>query len=197
MKNFSLLLLFIGIFACKTQKNQAISVKSASIEQPEENISPNNKEQNSKLLDNQVQKYGIIFTRPENWKTDYEDLKSINRQGKIMSLESVYTDTLNSTRIQFVFHPGKNGKKIYNYKIKNLSKTGKFIKIDGKQAIETSEIIRYNGKGMPIDQPLKRTKISLLINEGELDIIYTGKQQENDKNFDQFIQSIKIAECKK
>ena len=193
MKYFSLIL-FIGLFACKTQKNQVLPVKSTTVE-PSTEISEKNSMQNIELAENQTQKYGIKFIRPENWKTDYEDLKSINRKGEIMSLESAYTDTLNQARIQFVFHPGKNGIEIYKYKIKNLSKTGKLIKIDGKQAVKTTEILRYNGKGMPIDPPLKRTKISLLVNEGELDIIYTGK--ENDKDFNRFIQGIKMIECNK
>ncbi len=148
------------------------------------------KNENQKI--DYTEKYGLLFVMPETWKVEFENNKSVNLKGEIMTLETDYSDKIDHSRIRFVLHPGKRGTQIYNSKIKNLSQGGKFINIDGKQAIEKIEILHYDGKGHPLNPPTTRHKISILTQQGEVDIIFDATNKDAEQKINQFITQLKI-----
>ena len=191
---YLILLLAITLWACNSPKKTISGEKNEKISQPVQKIDNTGNKNNTK--NSIIQKYGLIFSKPKSWKTQFEDISSVNLKGEIMALETAYKDTMHNADIHLVFHPEKKGVALYNYQMKNLKKGGKLIKIDGKQAIEKTEILRYNGKGIPLNPPLIRHKINLLVNNGEVEIIFT-ESEKDDTIYQEFISKLKTSTCNK
>ncbi len=189
MKNlFSVFFVLLIAVSCQTHLEQKASTPVKQIKETQEvEIKNENKDNNF------TKKYGLEFVKPETWKTDFEDNKSINLKGEIMALETDYSDK-NANKIRFVLHLGDRGRAIYDSKIKSLQNDGKFIKIGDKQAIETTQIIRFDGKGHPIKPPKTRKIISVLTQQGEVDVIYDTKSSDDIKAYNIFLSKLRIKE---
>ncbi len=139
-----------------------------------------------------TKKYGIKYTLPADWKTTTQEFKATDLKGNIVSIQTSYQDNHDQSAINLTFHPGEKGKKIYAYKLKNMGKHTKRIKIGSKEAIQTTELLKIDGKGHPLKQPTKRISVSLLTEKGEMDLVLNAKSQASEETFNDFISKIEF-----
>ena len=140
-----------------------------------------------------TQKYGLIFVKPEHWKTNFEDNKSVNLKGEIMVLETDYSNTENNSKIRLKLHPNSDiAKQIYNSKLEKIKHGAKFVNFGNKQGIEVTETIHYDGKGHPINPPVTRKIISILTSQGEVDIVFDITKNQALREYQNFLSQLKV-----
>lgn len=195
MKVIYIILLTALIFNCSraSEQNEINKRKSRT----EETVKPENKKERSlqiiKSFQNET-KYGITYTIPKNWKKISDDFKAIDLKGEIKSIQTDYIDESDKSNISIIYHPGDNGKKIYDFKIKTFDDNSQYITISGKKVIKKIEKLNFDGKGHAINPPKNKTTISILSTKGEIEIILNSNSYTAENTFDKFISTIKIEE---
>jgi len=139
-----------------------------------------------------IVKHGIKFSIPSSWENTTEEFKATDLKGNIVSVQSAYQDSNDQSTINFTFHPGEKGKKIYAYKLKKIGKNSKRIIIADKEAIQAIEVLETDGKGHQLDTPTKRIIVSLLTKEGEMDFVINANSQASQATFNDFISKIEF-----
>jgi len=151
---------------------------------------PTHQESNNKQA--ATSKYGIKYTLPSSWKTTTEDFKATDLKGKIVSIQTSYQDSKDQSTIDMTLHPGEKGKSIYAYKLKKMGKNMKRIIINNKEAIQTTELLKTDGKGHQLKNPTKRITVSLLTPKGEIDFVLNANNQAAENTFNDFISKIEF-----
>jgi len=137
-----------------------------------------------------TEKYGLKFIKPKTWKLVNEDVKSINLQSEIMSLETNYADLQNNSYISFKLHPGQRGKELYKSFKNDLNNEFKPIHIGTKKALQKIVYLKTDGKGHDLKTPITRIITSVLILEGETEIIFNAKSENAVESFNNFLSLI-------
>lgn len=195
-----LLLTFFAVVSCTQNKSTTENQKQVTSNQrPKTSDQKQETSDQKQVTSNQrpktsnqksTTKHGLTLTLPTTWKPTIDDLKATDLKGNIVSIQSEYKDTDDQSQINIIFHPGEKGKSIYAYKLKKIGKNVKRININNKEAIQTTEILKTDGKGHALKTPTKRIIVSLLTKEGEVDFIINAKSEAAQKNFHDFISKI-------
>ncbi len=151
---------------------------------------PTHQESNNKQA--ATSKHGIKYTLPPSWKTKTEEFKATDLKGKTVSIQTSYQDSKDQSTIDMTFHPGEKGKSIYAYKLKKMGKNMKRIIINNKEAIQTTELLKTDGKGHQLKNPTKRITVSLLTPKGEIDFVLNANNQAAENTFNDFISKIEF-----
>ncbi len=151
---------------------------------------PTHQESNNKQA--ATSKHGIKYTLPSSWKTTTEEFKATDLKGKTISIQTSYQDSKDQSTIDMTFHPGEKGKSIYAYKLKKMGKNMKRIIINNKEAIQTTELLKTDGKGHQLKNPTKRITVSLLTPKGEIDFVLNANNQAAENTFNDFISKIEF-----
>jgi len=173
-----LLILFSLLTACKTN-------------QP---ASPAEKAKTEEVKTEAVELYGFRFWIPPGFVKTIDDIKAVDLKENIKSRETAFRDTLTGAEIHIIFHPEPYGKTLYDY-YRSLADKHKatITNIAGLPAVGLTENIVFNGKGLPLDEPLVRQKYYVLdAADNCLELVLNRGIHKNEtaKIFQQFIDKI-------
>jgi len=132
-------------------------------------------------------KYGISFTVPKSWKIKNKEYKSINLKGKITTIQTDYVDITDNSIISFIYHPNMKSK------VNDISSDkSNYLLISNKKVLKKTEVLKLNGKGEKLKEPIKRVTLTLFPKQHMLNIILNSKSKISEETFNNFISNIQI-----
>lgn len=115
-------------------------------------------------------KYGFAFQYPVKWVKVDKEAEILSQLGEVSTVEIYFTDSSTKTILLVAYHLAPNGKDLFHFNHKQYqSKSGWYknnaglkISVAGMMAIQATDTLSHNGKGVPLNPTLKSVIVDFL-----------------------------------
>lgn len=114
-------------------------------------------------------KLGFSFPYPANWFQNGKEEEAVNLSGAPTVVTVNFSDSLSPTTLSVEYHLAPKGAELYRYAVSQLAAMqgwyatgGKQTEVAGHKAIEANTILDKDGRGKPLNPPVRLIVVDFL-----------------------------------